>query len=93
MTKKISRVLGTIILIFNLVFFIPLTMTMLYSGGGRFGYGMVLLPINVINHLLLIPAILTWTDKSEKQYGFLITNSLGTIWSIFWIALLMPAAS
>lgn len=91
MTKKISRLLGTVIILANLGFFIPLTIETLKSGGGGFGYGLLLLPINAITHLLLIPAILTWTDKSDKQYGFLITNSLGTLWSTFWFVLFITA--
>lgn len=91
MTKKISRLLGTVIILANLGFFIPLTIETLKSGGGGFGYGLLLLPINAITHLLLIPAILTWTDKSDKQYGFLITNSLGTLWLTFWFVLFITA--
>lgn len=91
MTKNISRILGTIVILANLGFFIPLTIETLLSGGGSFGYGLLLLPISIITHVLLIPAVLTWTNRTDKYKGFLVTNLLSTIWSIFWVALFITA--
>jgi hypothetical protein len=84
MTKNISRALGTILVLLNIAYFIPLTFKIVKSGGGAFGYGLLLLPITIVTHMFLVPAILTWTNKDKSQNGFLVTNSLGTIWTIFW---------
>lgn len=85
MRKKISRSLGSIIILLNIVFYIPTTISLLINGGGPFAYGLLLLPITIISHLLLISAILTWTNNDKNQAGFVILNSLGIIWMIFWI--------
>jgi hypothetical protein len=85
MNKKISRGIGTSIILLNIVFFIPGTILLIISGGGPFAYGLLLLPITFISHLFLFPAILTWTNKDKDQSGFIIFNSLGIIWMIFWI--------
>ena len=85
MTKKISRILGTTIILTNIIYFIPWTIDIIKSGGGSWGYGLILLPITGATHILLIPATMTWINKDEKQTGFMLTNILGTIWTLFWL--------
>jgi hypothetical protein len=89
MTQKISRILGTILILINIGYFVPLTIQIVRSGGGALGYGLLPLPVMIVTHLFLIPAILTWTNKDRNQKGFLVTNSLGTIWIVFWLTLFL----
>ena len=89
MTKKISRILGTILILINLIYFIPLTIKIVISNGGSWGYGFVALPITIVSNLFAIPATLTWIDNTESQLGFLITNTIGTAWTLFWLTLFL----
>ncbi len=91
MTRKTSRILGTVLILVNFGYYIPLTIELISSGGGAFAWGLLLLPINIVAHLFLIPAVLTWVNKDEKQTGFLIFNSIGTIWALFWTILFVTA--
>ena len=59
------------------------------SGGKGFGFGLLLLPITLVSHLFIIPAILTGTNGDTNQMGFLVTNSFGTIWTLFWLTLFL----
>ena len=85
MRKKISRLLGIILITTNLIYFIPWTIEIVKSGGGSWGLGLLLLPITIATHILLVPATLTWINNDEKQNGFMLTNLLGTIWTLFWL--------
>lgn len=85
MIKKISRVLGAILILVNLGFFIPVTLKVLMSGGGSFGFGLLLLPITFVSHLFVVPATLTWINKTNNRTGFMVTNSLGIIWTLLWL--------
>jgi len=82
-----SRVCGTILIIINLLYFLPITLEVIKSGGGGFGYGMILLPITIVSHLFIAPAVTTWIKKKENHSGLLIVNSIGLTWTIFWFAI------
>jgi hypothetical protein len=79
-----GRVTGTVLIIINILYFLPLTVQILKAGGGPFGYGFLVLPITIVAHLFLIPSIMTWTRKSGNHGRLLIVNSIGLTWSIFW---------
>lgn len=82
-----NRVTGTILMLINLLYFLPVTFQIVKSGGGAFGYGMIILPITIIAHLFVIPSIMTWTRKDKSQTGLLILNSIGLTWTVFWFAI------
>jgi hypothetical protein len=88
--KIMSRVCGTILILINALYFIPLTIQILRSAGGGFGYG--LLPITFIFHLFIIPSVATWIKKRKNQRGLLIINSIGLTWTVWWFSsfVLMP---
>lgn len=84
MTRKISRLLGGVIILVNIGYFIPETVM-----AHRYFFGEFFLPLYISVHLFLIPAILTWTVKKEKQTSLLIINSIGTTWTLTWLILLI----
>jgi hypothetical protein len=82
-----NRVTGTILILINLLYFLPVTFQIVKSEGGAFGYGMIILPVTIIAHLFIIPSIMTWTRKEGSQTGLLILNSIGLTWTGFWFAI------
>lgn len=82
-----NRATGTILILINLLYFLPVTFQIMKSGGEAFGYGVIVLPITIIAHLFLIPSIMTWTRKDKSQTGLLIINSVGLTWAVFWFAI------
>ncbi len=82
-----SRVIGTILILINLFYFLPITFQIIKSGGGAFGYGMIVLPIAIGAHLFVVPSVITWTNKEKNQSGLLIINSIGLTWTFFWFAI------
>jgi hypothetical protein len=82
-----NRVTGTILILINVLYFFPVTFQIVKSGGGAFGYGMIVLPITIFAHLFVIPSIMTWTRKDRNHTGLLIINSIGLTWAVFWFAI------
>ena len=85
--KTWGRVTATILILINLVYFLPLTFKIIKSGGGAFGYGMIVLPVTIVAHLFVITSIMTLTRKNRNQTGLLVINSIGLTWTVFWFAL------
>ncbi len=56
-----------IILLSNIFFFIPLTYKIFHSGGGPFGFGVMLLPFQLLAHLFIIPAVLALKKRGDKS--------------------------
>lgn len=83
--KKLILITGIILLVSNMVFFMPMTFSVLRSGGGGFGYGLLLLPITTVAHLYIIPGIISLFKKYHASIGLLLINISGLIGSIFWI--------
>lgn len=62
---------------------------MIVNEGGPMGYGLITLPFSIPINLLLITAGLTFKKKFNKSIGLLIINSIGLIWSLLWLFLLV----
>ncbi|MEO9872147.1 hypothetical protein [Ekhidna sp.] len=83
--KKLIVTTGIILIISNMVFFVPMTFSVLRSGGGGFGYGLLLLPITIVAHLYIIPGVISLFKKYQTSIGLLLINISGLIGSVFWI--------
>ncbi|MEO9871166.1 hypothetical protein [Ekhidna sp.] len=83
--KKLILTTGIILIISNVVFFIPMTFSVISSGGGGFGYGLLFLPITIVAHLYIIPGVMSLFKKHQTSIGLLLINITGLIGSVFWI--------
>jgi len=83
----ISKLLGLIIISLNAIFFIPLTVTTIKSGGAAISNGNILLSMTFISHLFLISALGAWINKSKRPTTLLLINSLGAVWMVCCLAL------
>ena len=61
-----NRTVATLLLLTNL-YFLPHTWTVLTTGGGPMGFGLLLLPVLVSVHLLLIPAGLACSKEWNQK--------------------------
>ncbi|PZX53366.1 hypothetical protein LV85_01784 [Algoriphagus chordae] len=83
--KILNLTFSGFIILSNISVFFPYTFRILKSGGGPFGYGVLLLPITLIGILYLIPASLTLKRKNHYNTTFLWINLTGTIGCAYWI--------
>lgn len=61
--KIVNKIFGSVIIVSNLLFFIPLNIKNIYSGGGPMGIGLLAIPFLVLIHSFLIPACLAFKSK------------------------------
>jgi hypothetical protein len=82
--STISRASGTLVLIANIVYLLPLTITIIWTEGGPMGIGLLVIPVLAVCHLFCIPAILSWRTKKSHDRGILVANVLGLVWCMFY---------
>lgn len=61
--KIVNKIFGIVIIVSNLLFFIPLNIKNIYSGGGPMGFGLIAIPFFILIHSFLIPAFLSFKSK------------------------------
>ena len=61
--KIVNKIFGIVIIVSNLLLFIPLSIKNIYSGGGTMGFGLIAIPFLLIIHSFLIPACLAFKSK------------------------------
>ena len=86
--KSINWVLATLIILTN-IYFVPLNYTVIRDAGGPMGYGLLMLPVLLSTNFLLITAGLTFRDKFKNSVFLIVINSLGLLWNLFWLWLLL----
>ncbi|QNM84476.1 hypothetical protein H9W90_09730 [Polaribacter pectinis] len=84
MIKKFNIFIALFLILGN-IYFLFITISILFTAGGSFGYGVLLLPFTFLTHLFLIPSILALKKKHRKNHILLIINSIGTAYIIFII--------
>jgi len=89
MTKKLNYITSVLLILFNLVFFLPGTYELIRSGGGPWGFGLLILPVTIVGNLYLIPSILSFMNKYRMSRVLLGINISGIVGSIFWITLFL----
>ncbi len=87
--KAFNFIMLLIILLSNIFFFIPLTYKIFHSGGGPFGFGVMLLPFQLLAHLFIIPAVLALRKKWGTNRAFLWINGIGAVDSILWLTIVL----
>lgn len=63
---KQNKIIPILIIIVNL-YFLPLSIYILYKDGGPMGIGYIILPFSIIINLFLIPAILAFKKKHQDK--------------------------
>lgn len=62
-----NKVLGALILISNILFFIPQSVDVIKTNGGAMGFGWIAFPFLIFINLFTIPAILSFLKKKMIQ--------------------------
>jgi hypothetical protein len=63
---KQNKIITILIIIVNL-YFLPLSIYILYKDGGPMGIGYMILPFSIIINLFLIPAILAFKKNPQDK--------------------------
>lgn len=85
--RHIRHIIAIVVIGINIFPCIPETIKIFKTGGGPFGFGIVLIPILMIIHLSLIPAILTFTKKYNSKNSLIILNLIGLLVGLFYVYL------
>ena len=82
----LSKVLSSLLILLNLPLLYA-TILILSTGGGTWGYGLIVLPFTLIAHLSLIPAYLRLRKKSASL-NWIALLVLGLIYCTFLVGLI-----
>jgi hypothetical protein len=85
MTRNLNYITSILLILFNLAFFLPGTYELIKTGGGSWGFGLLVLPVTIVGNLYLIPSFLSFLDKYKKSRVLLGINISGIVGSIFWV--------
>jgi len=83
--RRIRHIIALIVIGINIYPCIPDTIKIFRTGGGPFGFGIMLIPILMIIHLSLISAILTFTKKYNRKNGLIVLNVIGLVVGVFYV--------
>lgn len=86
--KIANRVVSTLIILTN-IYFIPLNYNILREINKPLNYELWMLPIILSTNLMLISAGLIFTNKFKRSMFLFVLNSLGLLWNLFWLGLLL----
>jgi|GEM_PF-6988217 len=64
------------------VFFLPLSIKIIITGGGSWGLSLIVLLLTVFTNLFLLLAIAIFRKKGKENTYLLITNIVGLCWII-----------
>ena len=76
---KVYNISASIGLLLLNLYFLPLTFLTFYSGGGSWGYGLLVIPFSLPINLLIIPAFLALKKNGRSSVNLAIINSIGFI--------------
>jgi hypothetical protein len=92
--QVLNKLFGTLVILTNLIFYIPWTLEIITSKGGSEGWGLLFLPLTFCFHLFILTGIFGWlsidkfNSKIVKATLMTILFLLGllTIINIVWVA-------
>lgn len=82
MGKTTNTVAAIVIILANL-FFLPLSVKAIITGGGPWGLGLIALPLTLLTNLFLLPAIFMFCKNGKENKFLLIINTIGLCWIAF----------
>lgn len=92
--QVLNKILGTLVILTNLIFYFPWTIEIIKSKGGGEGWGLIFLPLTFYFHLFIVTGIMGWlsidrlSNKIVKVTLMTILFLLGLLTIIFigWLA-------
>jgi hypothetical protein len=90
----LNKIFGTLVILTNLIFYIPWTLEIIKSKGGGEGWGLLFLPLTFCFHLFIVTGIFGWlsVDRLNSKIvkvtimTILFLIALLTIINIGWVA-------
>lgn len=69
--QVLNKIFGTLVILTNLIFFIPWTWEIIDSEGGEEGWGLLFLPLNFSFHLFIVTGVFGWLSADRLNTKFL----------------------
>ncbi|WP_221258154.1 hypothetical protein [Flavobacterium okayamense] len=89
---NINKFTGILIIGMNAFYFIPETVKIILTGGGPFGFGLLILPFTLFLNLFTIPSILILTNKYKNRKILTWINLLGLFICAFCLGYFIRSA-
>lgn len=86
--EVINVAIASLIILVN-VYFLYTSWQILSTDGGPMGFGYMVLPLSISINLLLIPVYYALRKKNRASLSFLWMNSLGLLWALSWLFVLV----
>lgn len=78
-----NKFIALLVLIINALYFIPETIKIILTGGGPFGFGLLILPFTIFLNLFSIPSILIFSKKFSNKQSLVWINIIGLLICVF----------
>jgi hypothetical protein len=90
----LNKVFGTLVILTNLIFYVPWTLEIFKSNGGGEGWGLLFLPLTFCFHLFIVTGFFGWLNVDRLNSKIVKTTimiilfllALLTIINIGWVA-------
>jgi hypothetical protein len=86
--NNLNKIFSILIILPN-IYFVPLTIKIIYTSGGPMGFGWYIIPFTFAMNLFLIPAIKVLKKQNENNTTLFIVNSIGILIGLFLIVTFM----
>jgi len=86
--RKANLTVSILIFVVN-VYFLPMSIDIIISTGGPFGFSWIFFPYSFSVNLLLLSARQTFKPKNKTSIGLLVFNGIGLIWSLYLLFILL----
>jgi hypothetical protein len=75
----INKFISSVIIILNVLFFIPKSVEIVINGGGPFGFGLLLLPFTFFIHIFFITSLMIFFKKFQANKVLIWLNVIGLL--------------
>jgi hypothetical protein len=75
----LNKFISSLIIVLNILFFIPMSIEIIINGGGPFGFGLLLLPFTFFIHIFFITSLMIFFKKFQANKILIWLNVVGLL--------------
>jgi hypothetical protein len=90
-----NKIIGGVLIVANIGYFIPQTIKLLWTGGGPMGFGLLILPLFISIHAFLLTGLLAFLrrDKFPRISAVLFASSLTLLFICGLFSFFIPSVA